>query len=433
MAPCSRPRRAGGGPHPQHPGPLRCDVHRVARRGVRRRRPGMTVAVVGDGAVGVRGVGGGAAGRGHLIAMSRHADSSGGGPGVRRDAIVAERDEAGLAQVRALTTASARTRAGVCRYRASPAQAVAYARPGGMIGLVGVPHGDLPTDELFWANKGVRGGPAPVRAYLPHLLDLVWNRRVIDPGKVFDLTLPLAEVAEAYRVMDERRAIKVLLQKPSRVGAVPAGQRGPASTWNDRHCHTAPNAGSVEVTARGQSTRPRGPPTPQRWDNPRASNIHVRRRRRAGRERPRPDAAAADRRDGAGGARLHLRQRPAPLPLDAGLGRGQPDGPRVHRRRRGDRRRRRHREARRPGHRAVRLVRQHLRLLPRGPAHLLPHGGFWGGNGIGGGQAEAVRVPAGRRHPRQGPGRRGLRPAAVAADPVRRATAPATTPPSRPA
>ena len=80
-----------------------------------------------------------------------------------------------------------------------------------MIGLVGVPHGDLPTDELFWSNKGVRGGPAPVRAYLPHLLDLVWRRQV-DPGKVFDLTLPLSEVAEAYRAMDERRAIKVLLE-----------------------------------------------------------------------------------------------------------------------------------------------------------------------------------------------------------------------------
>ena len=68
-----------------------------------------------------------------------------------------------------------------------------------------------PPTTLFWRNKGVRGGPAPVRAYLPHLLDLVWNRQ-IDPGKVFDLTLPLSEVAEAYRAMDERRAIKVLLQ-----------------------------------------------------------------------------------------------------------------------------------------------------------------------------------------------------------------------------
>ena len=90
-------------------------------------------------------------------------------------------------------------------------QAVECTRPGGMIGLVGVPHGDLPTDQLFWSNKGIRGGPAPVRAYLPHLLDLVLTRQ-INPGKVFDLTLPLSEVAEAYRAMDERRAIKVLLQ-----------------------------------------------------------------------------------------------------------------------------------------------------------------------------------------------------------------------------
>ena len=85
------------------------------------------------------------------------------------------------------------------------------ARPGAMIGVVGLPHGDVPTDQLFWQNKGFRGGPAPVRAYLPHLLDLVLTR-AIDPGKVFDLTLPLADVAEAYKAMDERRAIKVLLQ-----------------------------------------------------------------------------------------------------------------------------------------------------------------------------------------------------------------------------
>ncbi|MFZ1412124.1 MAG: zinc-binding dehydrogenase, partial [Micropruina sp.] len=89
-------------------------------------------------------------------------------------------------------------------------QAVGAVRAGGSIGLVGVPHGELAVNALFWRNVGLRGGPAPVRAYLPHLLDLVWTRQ-IDPGKVFDLTLPLAEVAEAYRAMDERRAIKALL------------------------------------------------------------------------------------------------------------------------------------------------------------------------------------------------------------------------------
>ena len=84
-------------------------------------------------------------------------------------------------------------------------------RDGGNIGLVGVPHGELPVDALFWRNVGIKGGPAHVRAYLPHLLELVLTR-TIDPGKVFDLELPLAEVAEAYAAMDERRAIKVLLR-----------------------------------------------------------------------------------------------------------------------------------------------------------------------------------------------------------------------------
>ena len=90
-------------------------------------------------------------------------------------------------------------------------QAVGAVRDGGNIGLVGVPHGDLPVNDLFWRNVGVKGGPAHVRAYLPHLLELVLTR-TIDPGKVFDLELPLAEVAEAYAAMDERRAIKVLLR-----------------------------------------------------------------------------------------------------------------------------------------------------------------------------------------------------------------------------
>jgi threonine dehydrogenase-like Zn-dependent dehydrogenase len=126
--------------------------------------------------------------------------------------IVAERGEEGLAQVLELTDGIGADAVLECvGTEEARAQAVAYARPGGMIGLVGVPHGDLPTDQIFWSNKGVRGGPAPVRAYLPHLLELVLSRQ-IDPGKVFDLTLPLAEVAEAYQAMDERRAIKVLLQ-----------------------------------------------------------------------------------------------------------------------------------------------------------------------------------------------------------------------------
>jgi threonine dehydrogenase-like Zn-dependent dehydrogenase len=80
------------------------------------------------------------------------------------------------------------------------------------VGFVGVPHGvELEGQDLFFRQVHLHGGPAPVRAFLPHLIDLVWRRR-IEPGKVFDLTLPLERVAEAYRAMDERRAIKVLLR-----------------------------------------------------------------------------------------------------------------------------------------------------------------------------------------------------------------------------
>ena len=80
------------------------------------------------------------------------------------------------------------------------------------MGYVDVPHGvALDGEQLFFSQVHLHGGPAPVRRYLPELIDLVWNRK-INPGKVFDLTLPLEEVAEGYRAMDERRAIKALLQ-----------------------------------------------------------------------------------------------------------------------------------------------------------------------------------------------------------------------------
>jgi threonine dehydrogenase-like Zn-dependent dehydrogenase len=176
-------------------------------------QPGSSVVVVGDGAVGLSGVLAAAQlGAGTIIAMSRHADRQVVAKDFGATHLFAERGEDGLARVRELTDGIGADAVLECvGTEQARAEAVGYARPGGMIGLVGVPHGDLPTDEIFWANKGVRGRPAPVRAYLPHLLDLVL-RRQIDPGRVFDLTLPLSEVAEAYRAMDERRAIKVLLQ-----------------------------------------------------------------------------------------------------------------------------------------------------------------------------------------------------------------------------
>src|ERR671919_573896 len=90
-------------------------------------------------------------------------------------------------------------------------QAIRSTRPGGHVGFVGVLHDvEIPGEEFFFSHVHLHGGPAPVRRFLPELIDLIWNRK-IDPGKVFDLTLPLEEVAEGYRAMDERRAIKTLL------------------------------------------------------------------------------------------------------------------------------------------------------------------------------------------------------------------------------
>ena len=85
-------------------------------------------------------------------------------------------------------------------------------RPGSMIGCVGVPHGvQFDGQQLFLSQRGLLGGPAPVRHFLPHLINLVLERK-INPGKVFDLELPLADVAKGYQAMDERSAVKVLLR-----------------------------------------------------------------------------------------------------------------------------------------------------------------------------------------------------------------------------
>jgi len=91
-------------------------------------------------------------------------------------------------------------------------QAIRSTRAGGHVGFVGVLHDvKIPGEEFFFSHVHLHGGPAPARRFLPELIDLIWNRK-IDPGKVFDLTLPLEEVAEGYRAMDERRAIKTLLR-----------------------------------------------------------------------------------------------------------------------------------------------------------------------------------------------------------------------------
>ncbi len=127
--------------------------------------------------------------------------------------IVPERGEAGIARVRELTDGLGAESVLECvGTQDAMMQAIRSARPGGYVSYVGVPHGvALDGQALFFAHVHLHGGPAPVRRYLPELMDLVWKRE-INPGKVFDLTLPLEQVAEGYRAMDERRAIKALLR-----------------------------------------------------------------------------------------------------------------------------------------------------------------------------------------------------------------------------
>ncbi|MEV5706412.1 zinc-dependent alcohol dehydrogenase family protein [Actinoallomurus sp. NPDC052274] len=177
-------------------------------------RPGGTVVVVGDGAVGLCGVlAARELGAERIIAMSRHADRQAVARRFGATDVVAERGDAGVEAVKELTGGVGADSVLECvGTDESVAQALRSARPGGMVGWVGVPHiTDLPQEHMFWKNVGLRGGPAPARAYLPDLLERVWEHR-IEPGEVFDLTLPLEKVAEAYAAMDERRAIKALLR-----------------------------------------------------------------------------------------------------------------------------------------------------------------------------------------------------------------------------
>ena len=177
-------------------------------------KPGMTVAVVGDGAVGLCGVlAASQLGAARVIAMSRHQPRQQLAKEFGATDIVSERGEEGIARVKELTDGVGADAVLECVGTGeSVVQAAQSARPGGMVGWVGAPHGvELRMQDLFWRNVGIFGGAAPVRSYLPDLMDRVWNRK-IEPGKVFDMVLPLEQVAEAYAAMDQRRAIKVLLQ-----------------------------------------------------------------------------------------------------------------------------------------------------------------------------------------------------------------------------
>src|SRR3989442_11403968 len=177
-------------------------------------KPGKTVAVVGDGAVGLLGVlSAKHMGAARIIAMSRHESRQKLAREFGATDIVTERGDEGVARIKDLTRGVGADAVLECvGTQESMMQAIHSTRPGGSVGYVGVPHGvELDGEQLFYAHVRLHGGPAPVRRFLPNLIDLVWNGK-INPGKVFDLTLPLDQVAEAYRAMHERRAIKVLLR-----------------------------------------------------------------------------------------------------------------------------------------------------------------------------------------------------------------------------
>jgi threonine dehydrogenase-like Zn-dependent dehydrogenase len=176
--------------------------------------PGKTVAVVGDGAVGLLAVlAAKQLGAERIIAMSRHEPRQKLAIEYGATDIVTERGDEGVAAVKELTGGlGAHSVIEAVGTQESMMQAIRSTRPGGHVGYVGVAHGvELPGEELFYSHVHLHGGPAPVRRFLPELIDLIWNRQ-IDPGKVFDLTLPLDQAAEGYRAMDERRAIKTLLR-----------------------------------------------------------------------------------------------------------------------------------------------------------------------------------------------------------------------------
>jgi threonine dehydrogenase-like Zn-dependent dehydrogenase len=175
--------------------------------------PGKTVAVIGDGAVGLMAVlAAKRLGAERIIAMSRHADRQELARFYGATDIVEERGDEGVAKVKELTDGlGAHSVIEAVGTQESTMQAIGVTRPGGHMGFVGVNYDvKIPGIDLFFADIHLHGGPAPVRRFLPNLVQLIWDRE-IEPGRVFDLTLPLEQAAEGYEAMDERRAIKVLL------------------------------------------------------------------------------------------------------------------------------------------------------------------------------------------------------------------------------
>ena len=176
--------------------------------------PGKTVAVVGDGAVGLMAVlAAKQLGAERIIAMSRHASRQQLAREFGATDIVEERGDDGVAKIKDLTDGlGAHSVVEAVGTQQSMMQAMGATRAGGRVGYVGVLHDvELNGDDLFMSHVHLYGGPAPVRRFLPELIDLIWQRK-INPGKVFDLELPIDQAAEGYQAMDQRRAIKVLLR-----------------------------------------------------------------------------------------------------------------------------------------------------------------------------------------------------------------------------
>jgi len=175
--------------------------------------PGKTVAVVGDGAVGLLAVlAARQLGAERIIAMSRHEPRQKLALEFGATDLVEERGDEGAARIKDLTDGlGAHSVIEAVGTPESMLQALAATRPGGHVGYVGVLHGDLPGQPLFFSHVHLHGGPAPVRRFLPELVNLIWNR-AIDPGRVFDLELSLEQAADGYRAMDQRHAIKALLR-----------------------------------------------------------------------------------------------------------------------------------------------------------------------------------------------------------------------------
>ncbi|MGJ4946238.1 zinc-dependent alcohol dehydrogenase family protein [Bradyrhizobium sp. HKCCYLS1011] len=176
-------------------------------------REGSTAVVVGDGAVGLMGVlAARQLGAERIIAMSRHETRQRLAREFGATDIVSERGADGVARIKDMTRGVGADSVLECvGTQQSMTQAIECTRPGGTIGYVGVPHGvTFDGQAMFFAQRRMLGGPAPVRRFLPDLIDRVLSGK-IKPGKVFDLKLPLSDVAEGYRAMDERRAIKTIL------------------------------------------------------------------------------------------------------------------------------------------------------------------------------------------------------------------------------